>query len=349
MKIAHIINTFKIGGAEKLVYDYYQNIEMFNSSKIDFFALTSRNKKLTSHNDKINFLSNNSEYNPLLIFRLMSIVNKYDIVHIHLFPTLYWVLIAKIISFSKVKVIYTEHSTQNNRSKYKVFKYLDRFFYSYINEVVAVSNGVANELNRRNIINKKKIKVITNGIVLPNDVKYKKTNSNNFMLLQISRFSYQKDHETLIKSLNYLPKDIHLELVGDGETKTQIEFLVKDLGLEKRVIFHGELTNFENIIEKSDVIILASNFEGLPLSILEGMAYRKPVIGSNIEGLREVVKGYGFLYEPKNEVDLARYIRDLYFNQCLHSEIAEKCYTRAKFFSIESHIIKLNILYDQVK
>lgn len=349
MKVCHIVSTFKIGGAEKLVYNYFENRKCFSNDDLSFVALTSNKNKFVKNDDDITFLSSKSEYNPFLIFSILSLVRNNDIIHIHLFPTLYWVVFAKLLTFSKVKLVYTEHSSQTNRTKYKIFKYLDRFVYGQISKVVAVSNGVRDSIVERQIISDHKIDVVLNGVPLPVEITRNLKENNNFRLLQISRFTYQKDHETLIKSLLYLPENVILDLIGDGENMGNMVNLVTELNLSHRVVFHGELIEFNEIIVRSDIIVLSSNFEGLALSVIEGMAFRKPVVGSNIPGLDEIIMGYGYLFKPKDEHDLAKHIISLISNIDEYQNISEKCYERAQHFSIEKNISNLNKLYAEIK
>jgi hypothetical protein len=72
----------------------------------------------------------------------MPYLEKYDIVHVHLFPTLYWVALAKFLSFSKTKLIFTEHNTSNRRINKKLWRVSDNFIYRQYNAIVSITKEV---------------------------------------------------------------------------------------------------------------------------------------------------------------------------------------------------------------
>lgn len=142
--------------------------------------------------------------------------------------------------------------------------------------------------------------------------------------------------------MTLLPDYIRLTLVGDGETKRDCEKLASELNLIDRITFLGYRDDINELINISRILILSTNIEGLPITLLEGMACMKPVVSSNIDGVREIVGNYGLMFEKGNEVELSEQILKLYKNQDFYSEISRKCYLRAQEFSldrmIENHI-----------
>src|SRR5690625_3764482 len=126
MKILHVINSLNMGGAEKLVVEtvpFYQrkqvSVDVLCLNKTETLLWTILKKDTKTG---LKGLTNGSVYNPLLIFKLMSYLKRYDLVHGHLFPALYWLVLAKWLSFSKVKIVYTEHSTDNRRRTVSFFR-----------------------------------------------------------------------------------------------------------------------------------------------------------------------------------------------------------------------------------
>ena len=218
MKVLQVINSLNTGGAEKLLVDSI-SIYQKNQIEMDVLLLKKTNTfiyeklKIESKGEKF-YLTNYSLYNPLLIFKIIPFLKKYDLIHIHLFPALYWVVLAKLISLSNVKLIFTEHSTLNRRRNYMLFKGLDKIIYSFLNSIVCIT--IATEKNlKKHLGYNINSQVIYNGIQL-NDFE-KASNSLNFfnemdsiVLVQVSSFREQKDQETLIKSLKLLPEKYKL-------------------------------------------------------------------------------------------------------------------------------------------
>lgn len=126
-------------------------------------------------------------------------------------------------------------------------------------------------------------------------------------ILMVARVSRQKNHEVLAGAFNLLEGQWRLLLAGGGteELSFQQNFLSK-LSTEKRdlVTFLGPRKDVERLLAESDIFVLTSRFEGLPLSIIEAMRAGLPVIASDVGGNRELINGNGFLVERgANEAD----------------------------------------------
>ncbi|WP_405369151.1 glycosyltransferase [Nonlabens sp. Asnod2-A12] len=347
MRVLHIINSLSTGGAEKLVAD---SIPLYQKQKITVDVLSLKSEKTefwnvleTKSSSNITGLTSGSIYNPFLIFKIIPFFKKYDLIHVHLFPALYWVVIAKCISFSRVKLIYTEHSTGNRRRDRVLFKIIDRFIYKKIDQIVCITIDVKISLEKHlNVF--KGIVVINNGI----DVKafssslhrnYSFFKQEDFKLIQISSFRKEKDQASIIRCLPLLPERIKLILVGDGTLIEEYKKLVRSLKLDNRVVFLGNRYDIAQLLNYADVSILSSNREGFGLAIVEGMAAGLPVIASDIVGVREIVKGYGLLFEKNNVDDLKKEILKLYDDEEFYEKMSILSLERAKDFDINKMVL----------
>ena len=358
MKILQVITSLRTGGAEKLILD---SVPLYQKQglSVDVLSLNNSDSKFRTQlkktsNGKVNGLTVKSEYNPLLIFKIIPHLKKYDLVHIHLFPTIYWVVLAKLLSRSKVKLVYTEHSTANRRRENWIFKIIDRFIYKKIDYIVTIADEVDLNLKKHLKGTGYKFQQIENGIDVelyntaepyPKSDFFKK---DDFILIQVSSFRWQKDQKTLIKSLQYLPNNIKLLLVGDGSLINESKELVQALKMTERVKFLGNRDDVPRLLNTSDIVVLSSIHEGLSLSNIEGMSVGKPFIGSNVQGLREIVEGYGLLFEQGNEKDLADLIMNIYSDSVLYNRIANQCLVRAKEFSIHKMVNQYIQLYNNI-
>lgn len=340
MKIVQIITSLETGGAEKLVVDLSKQFsEKLNS--VDVISLS--NKKTPfwydlENTNKIVGLTEGSVYNPLLIFKLIPYLSKYDIIQVHLFPALYWVVLAKWISFNKAKIFYTEHSTNNKRRSNFLFKIFDRIIYRGINKIITIADEV--DVNLKNHLNfqEHKFYKIYNGVnvekFLNADVYNKSEffNNTDFTIIQVSSFRYPKDQSTIIRALTLLPESVKLILVGDGPNKFDCQNLCIELNVADRVLFLGIRMDVPSLLKMCDVIALSSYHEGLSISNLEGMSVNKPFIGSNVQGIREVVENYGLLFERGDYIEFSELILKLMSNKDFYFNIANKCLSRAKQF-----------------
>ena len=355
MKLLHVINSLGFGGAEKLILDSIPSYEKeFN---VDLLLLNGKEtlhlKKLEKKiKGKIYKLGYKSIYNPVYIFRIIPFLRKYDIIHVHLFPSLYFVAIAKILSFSKVRLIYTEHSTHNRRRNHILFKVLDKIIYKKYHVICCISNQVRNNL--KGYLNIKELPIITinNGVKLSDFRNVKKTIGNiptidnRKVITQVSRFSIQKDQKTLIKSISLLPENYILFLVGEGELLEECKSLVDELNLKKRIYFLGLRDDIPSIMNISDIIVQSSIWEGFGLTAVEGMASGKPVVVSNVNGLKDIVQGYGVVFEKGDSVSLSQVIKNILEDESEYKLRSKLCLIRSEEYSIEKMVSKYIMLYN---
>lgn len=105
----------------------------------------------------------------------------------------------------------------------------------------------------------------------------------------VARFSAQKNQGLLVRALETLEGPWRLTFVGEGPLEAEIKKLVAEVGLGNRVEFLGARDDVESILAESDIFVLPSNWEGLPLTILEAMRASLPVIASDVGGVGEAV------------------------------------------------------------
>ena len=357
MKILQLINNLGSGGAEKLISEYVPEL-ISNGHSVEILIIRKLNSvyidELERKNIVVNSLTDKYLYNPIVLFKLLLFLNnrKYDIIHVHLFPSLYWVSIAKIISFSKTKLIFTEHSTFNNRRNSKLFKFIDRFIYKKYSKIITISD--ATTINLKKHLGCKfsyNIKTVYNGVDLKSfntnlNPKYKDT--NKFILLQVASFRNAKDQDTVIRALKNLPKNIELVFVGDGERINRCKTLSNYLELNDRISFLGFQKNIQELITQCDCLIMSSKYEGFGKAAVEGMACSKPVVATNVEGLSDIVNGYGLLFDVGDEKKLSEHILNLYNNKVFYEKIAKNCLIRSKDFDIQQMISKYEEIYMEV-
>jgi len=348
-----------MGGASKLILDSVP-IYQKKGIKTDVLVL----KKVSTPNrqrqfekktsDEVFYLTKRSLYNPFLIFKIIPYLKKYDIIHAHLFPTWYWIVFAKMISFSSVPVVYTEHSTINKRRSHLLLSRIDRFLYPKLAFIGCISEGTYAKLTNFLTWNRN-VKVISNGIDLkqfdPNreiDVFFEFFSETDIVLIQASSFKKEKDHKTIVNAMMKLPSNVKLLLVGEGKLREEVENQVKALNLTDRVKFLGARHDVPDLYQYADIILLSSHYEGFGLSAAEGMASRKPVIVSNVSGLSEVVKDYGLLFEKGNSEDLAQKILSITTDKELYNKIADSCFRGSQNYSIEKMVQEYISVYQKV-
>ncbi|UKM63951.1 glycosyltransferase [Flavobacteriaceae bacterium GSB9] len=361
MRILQIINSLNSGGAEKLIVDTclkYSN----KGLKVDILLLDGVKTSLYHKLEKNKAISiyclgvKNNIYNPLLVFKIKSFLKNYDIIHAHLFPTIYWVAFANLLSIKKYNIVITEHNTTNRRRNLILFKLVDKIVYGQFKKIITISDAVDDNL-KTHLGNsfKGKLTKIYNGIDLEsiNEAKpYNKKDlgylDSDILIIQVSSFTPQKDQKTLIKAVSVLPEAYKLILVGQGPLENECKQLVKEFGVAKKVQFFGLRSDVPRLLKTVDFIILSSFFEGLSLSSIEGMASGKPFIATDVPGLTEVVKEAGLLFELENSKQLSQMIIQLNNDSYYNDNIKASCLRRSKLFNIEIMTTKYIKLYSKL-
>ena len=196
------------------------------------------------------------------------------------------------------------------------------------------------------------IYVINNGVEIKQIEKV--TLENKIIkLVVVSRLVNQKNIDIVIKAVKRIEdKNILLNIVGDGPEVNNLKNLVKEKSLNKRVSFIGKIKNSElhNYLEDADIFIQASNYEGLPHSILEAINYEIPILSTEVGGCSAILnkgeRGY-IIPMPVSEVEISEGIKTIINNK---NEAKSKV-TIAKKYLNQEHNFKTNaeIYHEKIK
>jgi len=192
----------------------------------------------------------------------------------------------------------------------------------------------------------KKVKVIPMGAYLDN-FKHrkgkKKLEEKKFNILFLGRLVEKKGLKYAIKSIKELNNDeILLHICGDGPLKVELENLVKELEMEKKILFYGRISEQEkiNFFTSADVLLVPSietdegDKEGLPVVILEALAAGLPIIATDVGGIKDgVINNFtGKLIEQKNSSEISENIVLLKNDVDLCNSLKMNCILHSKNF-----------------
>lgn len=154
--------------------------------------------------------------------------------------------------------------------------------------IIAVSESNRSLALRRRIAPSSKIVTVHNGVL---DTLHRARPGTNGVprIVMIARFAGQKNQAQLIQAAAGLQHPFHLTFVGDGPTRSACETLSRSLGLQDCVEFAGIRTDTDRILSESSIFVLATNWEGFPITILEAMRAGLPVVATDVDGVREAV------------------------------------------------------------
>ena len=156
------------------------------------------------------------------------------------------------------------------------------------------------------------------------------------ILIMVAGFRSPKDHETIIRSMTYLPDCYRLILAGSGSTLESSRRLTEALGINGRISFVGTRNDVASLLKAADICILSSHYEGFGLSAVEGMGAGLPLVASNVDALNEIVAGAAVLFNPGDPRGLADAVKRLASDPEYRSGVISKCIARARRFDLET-------------
>ncbi|MEM7195509.1 MAG: glycosyltransferase family 4 protein [Pseudomonadota bacterium] len=123
-------------------------------------------------------------------------------------------------------------------------------------------------------------------------------------ILNIGRMSRAKNQLLLIEAFAKMRSKVNLEIIGEGHLEPMIQSRANSLGVADRILFSGPVENIVPSFEKCQIFALSSDYEGLPLSVLEAMSAGKPVVATDVGGVKEaVVHGESGLLSERGNAD----------------------------------------------
>lgn len=354
MRILHVITSLQTGGAEHLLVDLLPRLCAGGRNQVDLLVFNGEQTPFMGeleekHINIYKLTAGGNVYNPLNVFRITRYVMQYDILHTHNTACQLFTPLAKLMSFTATPLVTTEHSSNNRRRSMWWCKPFDKWMYNRYAAVVCIADQPRHNLENH-IGKKTNICTIANGVDTQRFIRPIKDISckQNFVVTMVAGLRVEKDHETLLKAMTYLPDIYSLQLVGGGVKDAELKTLTSQLGLDNRVSFLGVRLDVPDILEQSDVNVLSSHWEGLSLSSIEGMASGRPFIASDVDGLREVVGGAGVLFPHGDEKALAKSIQHLCEHPDEYRQVAERCQQAARQYDISVTAKKYLDLYSRL-
>jgi len=355
IKICYVIGTLEIGGAEKQLLKLVKNIDRRRFLPVVIALRGGALKEEFEKVVKLIVIGKRWKIDPFFLFRLISVIRKEQpyILHTFMFTSNTWGRIAGIIAGVPV-LIASERCVDIWKRWYH--KLIDKILLRFTYKVIGNSNAVKKFYQETEGIPANKITVIYNGIDLeefqniePCKIEVEKKGG---LVGTGGRFTEQKGLIYLLMAIPEVLKvfpDTKFIFVGDGPLRKSFEDFAKSHKISDSVIFTGYRKDILSIFSLCDVIVVPSLFEGMSNIILEAMALKKPVIGTNIPEIAELIEDgkNGFLVPVKDNVkDIAEKIISLLKNPDMRKDMGEKGYNLIKGkFSLEKMIKRYETLY----
>lgn len=351
----HLLFSGKTGGIEKLckdigLYSPQNNMFCFACSGGEMYEQFLQNGLKTE-------LLNLSPKDPVGLYKnIKRIVKMYGvdtiIVH-HDSPMLLIASMIAKISIRNIRIFVYAHSNYKDiMPNFRFRKQLFTIAGKLSDKIIAISVSVKNSILEETKFKEQKVAVIYNGIQLPAHAS-KRTNVHNgeIRLVYVGRLIKEKGVQILLQALPLINPDVHwsLEILGDGEYRTELEKLSAELGLSHKIQFLGTQKNIYDYLSSSDVFIHPAIWdEGFGITIVEAMSEGLVCIAFNKGALPEIIDDglNGFLIDQIDPQKLASAIEKIggmiETDNLIH--IREAAVEKSNQFTIEKTVEELERL-----
>ena len=346
-----------IGGQGRHIYNIYQQNQMHK--KTNMFIFSPNKNTLPNHiqlfpetkNSRLKNIEYSWKINPL--FEQLIVHYNLDIIHIHGGPGGLFLL----KKLSK-PIIYTSHHTYWQQYKYirkERWKYpfylLEKQSYRHADEIICVSEDTQKILSKYYHVKPNSLHYIPNGIEqkqpdITNTIENKQKN-----ILYVGRIDKRKGLDFLLHamvSIKNIDQDVTLHIVGTGRDKDELVKFSERFGLP--VIFYDHISDQElqRIYTAIAIQIVPSIFEGFGISILEGMANQVPIIATDVDGIRSIVRhDYSGMLVPYNDHDaLADTVIYLLANPQKRRELVTNAYRELPKYNWQKNYFQTIQLYE---
>lgn len=325
MKIAQIMPEFGLAGAEimceNLTYELINaGHEVVVVSMYDYHsAITER---LEQAGVEIRYLGKKPGLDVSMIPKMAKVFRETgtEVIHTHRYCAQYAMPAAMLAGVKRR--VHTLHSVALIENKKKAARKLNKFFYKYCRLIpVSLSEAVKDSTMEEYQLDPAAVPVIFNGINLakcmPKDDYARKV---NFKILHVGRFSEEKNHIGLIKAFGKFHAshpDSELWLIGDGGLRPEAEAFARDNGLEQTVKFLGLQSDVYGYMHDADVFALTSNFEGIPMTLIEAMGTGMPVVATRVGGIPDMLDDDSALLVPVDVDAIADAFEKYYCDEAL--------------------------------
>jgi glycosyltransferase involved in cell wall biosynthesis len=360
MKILYIITRAERGGAPRHLVDLMTAF----SGTYDISLMIGENGYVVEEANILQipvFINDFLKRNISIIDDFKAIVEairiirqvKPTLIHAHTFKA---GLIARISGFfTKTPVIYTPHGwnfAPRAPFLWRMFTPIaEKILAHFTEKIICVSDYEFNLAKSNKICKLDKFKVVKNGIKNENIRANSGNITQEIKIVMVARFIEPKTQNILIKAMTTLPEGATLIFVGDGPLLNSMIHLVSELKLGDKISFLGNRSDIYDILKECHIFVLSTDWEGLPLTILEAMCLGLPVVASDVGGISEAIENgkSGFLFPPNNIDTLRHQLVQLIENPLLRANVGNL--GRKKFeaqFMFPKQLTETHQLYEEI-
>lgn len=359
IKVAIVLMHFNYGGAERMVSLLASHLDL-NRFEVRVFCIfgdpqnNAMEQSILNHGVPITYIRKRLGFSAKHAVRLGRELSSYSpmVVHTHLNACMY---VAPWIASNRVTMIHTIHNIPDREASGLRVRVMKRLYSSGRAIPVAIS-----ERNRVLTaafygIPKSHVEMVVNPVDLSlfADADPKPWSERRYDYIHVARFTEQKNHAGLISAFAKLVSSregfaaLKLALVGEGSLEQSIRELVDRLDISDNVEFLGRRDDVAELMHDSKCFVLPSNYEGLPMTILEAMAAGLPVVATEVGGVSDIVKDgiTGFLIDAGDEDSLVSAMSTVMSNRSIQQSMSSAAIEMVGAYDAEAVARRYGALY----
>jgi len=365
LRIIHITHSLEIGGLERVVLDLARGFR----SKGHAVSLCCLDRKgelgemAESEGFEIFSLGKKAGVNyqlPLLIRKIVK-EGAFDVMHTHNEAGLIYGVAAALFS-GRCIIVHTEHGKELEYHGQKRLHAVERFLWSKVDHLVAVSEVLRDEVCKNLKIKREKVLVVPNGIHVekyyhPEGRLEKRKalgiDKNSFVIGNVGRLVPLKNHKFLVDVFKEIGREFtnaRLFVIGGGPLLEELRKYAYGIGLSSSAVFLGERADVQELLPAFDLFVLPSLTEGISITLLEAMAAGIPIVASAVGGNPEIVEDgrTGLLIPLKNMSAWVQGIKGLIADREMREILSIAGRTRVRNrFSLETMLENYRSVYEQ--
>lgn len=294
MKIAHVVDSMEVGGAEMLVSQMcrLQREEGHEPCVYAILALGPLGEQMRAEGFEVQANVGRHLPDAMRSFYRIFKESHPDVVHLHNpTPTVYAAIAARMAGVPSI--VSTRHSLVAPPRRLIVeLKYACAA--TCCDWVAGICDATANNMRSIHSVPARKIVRVYNGAVPLNRVAANQWPAKTgFTLVYVGRLAPVKNHALLLNAfhtaLSSMP-ELRLWIVGDGSERERLESLTAELGISRQVTFWGQQLDVAPFLSAADAFVMSSKSEGLPMSLLQAFSLGVPAVVTDVGGMAEVVR-----------------------------------------------------------
>lgn len=344
MQIHLVTNSYSLraGGAEKLVRQLHRALLARGCNS----RLLGLEKQTDPQEPAAQSMGLGSAYNPLAFLRLWRYVSREvgpaDVVHGHLFPAVLYLSLLRLLGVLRAPAIMTEHSTWNRRRGSRWGTLIDRLTYRGFDRICAISAGTRAALLAWQPALAKRCCVIYNGVPPSRDAPVVRAATERPLVLSVGNLKPGKNYPAMLRAIARLD-DLSFEyrVAGQGPLQGELENLLHTLGLAGKVRLLGRVDDIGPLLDRADIFLMASTWEGFGLAAVEAMQASLPLVISDIPGLAEIDNGAppcSIKVDAGSEQAIADALRTLLTSPQTRQALGAAGFARARQFTVDAMV-----------